>query len=47
MSLVALEPMLVGGCKADETRFRTGQRVTNRTLAKGLWKGPPQKVTVR
>jgi hypothetical protein len=47
MSLVVLEPTLMGGCKADETRFRTSQRVTNRTLAKGLWKGPPQKVTVR
>ena len=46
MSLVVLEPKLMGGCKAGETQFRMGQGVTNRTLVEGLWKEPPQRVTV-
>jgi hypothetical protein len=46
MSLVVLEPTLMGGCKAGEAQSRMGQGVTNRTLAKGLWKEPPQRVTV-
>jgi hypothetical protein len=46
MSLVALEPMLVGGCKADETRLEIGRGVINPTLVEGPWKGPPQKVRV-
>ena len=45
-SLVVLEPMLIGCCKAGEAHLRMGQGVTNQTLVQGLWKEQPQRVKV-
>ena len=43
---VASRPMPLGGCKAWQAVLETRRGVTNRTLAEGPWKGPPQGVTV-
>ncbi len=47
VNLVVLEPMFAGGCKSGKSESRIGRGVTNQTLVKGPWKGPPQKVIVR